>query len=375
MGSLDSGRNILVVNAGSSNIKLSLFALREGNLVETWREKIGLTDQGLLNDCLAEKKDIFAVGHRIVHGGNRFQATTEIGKQMLDYLRSIESLAPQHLPISIKAIETTLACFSKARQVAAFDTAFHSTLDLKDKVYPLPFSWYQDLGIRRFGFHGISHRYCAAKAADFLGSPPSELKIINCHLGNGASICAIKNGKSINTSMGFTPLDGIMMGTRGGSIDPGIILHLLENERMSLPDLKQALNKDSGLKGICGYSNMEEVERAILQGNDLAKLAFEMYVAKVAATIASFIPQLGGLDVLSFSGGVGENSANLRSAVCEKLNVLAVEIDLSLNEKTTGNPLADCLAISPAGSRMKTLVIKSDENLAIAQEILLLYPV
>lgn len=166
-----------------------------------------------------------------------------------------------------------------------------------------------------------------------------------------------------------------MMGTRGGSIDPGIILHLLENERMSLPDLKQALNKDSGLKGICGYSNMEEVERAILQGNDLAKLAFEMYVAKVAATIASFIPQLGGLDVLSFSGGVGENSANLRSAVCEKLNVLAVEIDLSLNEKTTGNPLADCLAISPAGSRMKTLVIKSNENLAIAQEILLLYPV
>jgi acetate kinase len=397
---------ILVVNAGSTSLKVSLFDLKSGASAENpidpiskgqvdWQGskakiKIELVGQGeqhdeidasdrdgviqrVLNQIAGDAKQVEAVGHRIVHGGGKYWQTVQIDEPVLNDLASYIELAPDHVPENVRAIKVSQQVFPAVPHYAVFDTAFHHTLLETASIYAGPYEWYEKLGIKRFGFHGISHQYISTRVSHIVNRRLQELNTITCHLGGGASLCAVEGGISIMTTMGYTPLEGLVMQTRSGSIDPGLVLSLLTRGRYSAQELLEVLNKQSGLKALSGLSgDMRELEKARADGNKRATLAFDVYVESIATNIASLVPRLKRLDVLAFGGGIGENSAAVREAVSGKLEFLGVGIDSDANRSSTSQSQTNKSNgsqdrdISSKAAKVRTLVVHTKEELAIA---------
>lgn len=310
---------------------------------------------------LKDLQEIACVGHRIVHGGDRFQLPVIITEAVKKNIQELSALAPLHNPVNLKGIEILQSLLPKVPHVGVFDTAFHSHQPDYAFTYAIPYE-YQAKGIRRFGFHGISHEYCSKRAAQLLHAEVKNLKIVSCHLGNGSSLAAIQHGHSIDTTMGFTPMEGVIMGTRCGSIDPGLLLYLLRDNGLSVQELDRCLNYESGLKGICGISDMRNLIQERDEGNPRACLAFDMLIHSLVRNIGSMIAVLGGVDVLNFTGGIGENVPMLRAKVCSYLHFAGVELDAAQNARN----LQD-IEISSGASPVKVLVIETKEELAIAE--------
>lgn len=307
--------------------------------------------------------DINIVGHRIVHGGQDYQKSVIITDEVKNKISTLSSLAPVHTPAALEGIEAIEQSLGDVKQVAVFDTCFHATLPEAAAIYPGPYEWVEE-GIRRYGFHGISHQYCSRRAAQILGQDLASLKLITCHLGNGCSLTAIKNGRSIDTTMGFTPLDGLMMGSRSGAIDPGILIYLLRQSNYSAERLDYVLNKASGLRGISGVSSdLPQVIAAMAAGNYRAQLAWDIYVHRLRSGIGSMLASLGGLDVLVFTAGIGEKSPGIRQAACDAFGFLGLKIDTAKNQQ---QPVDQDIAADD--STIRVLVIKTQEDWAIAQE-------
>jgi acetate kinase len=308
--------------------------------------------------------EIDAAGHRIVHGGRAFRETTRITPDVKQGIAQMAELAPGHNRLELEAIEAVERLLgADLPQVAVFDTAFHSTLPEPAAVYPGPRRWLE-AGIRRFGFHGISHQYTSRRAAEILGRDPASLRMITCHLGNGCSLAAVQHGKSIDTTMGFTPLEGLMMGTRSGSVDPGILIYLVRSRGYAADQLDRILNQESGLKGLSGLSgDMREVLAAMAEGNRNARLAFDVYAQRLCREIGGMLGSLGGLDALVFTAGIGENCPALREIVAKRFAFLGVELDPEKN----ACPPADT-DISSARAAVRTLVVHTEEDWEIARE-------
>lgn len=389
--------NILVINSGSSSLKFQLidtagYQVLAKGLIEriggetaqlsfvAGKEKLKgeqpvgnhnraveivltflLDRAGGVIRCL---EDIDAVGHRVVHGGEAFRQAVLIDPEVIAKIDAYSALAPLHNPANLSGINACARVMPSVPQVAVFDTAFHHTIPPKAYLYGLPYEYYTRHQIRRYGFHGTSHQYVCQQAAEFLGRPLDSLKIISCHLGNGASIAAVNGGQVADTSMGFTPLEGMMMGTRAGSFDPAVVLYLMKREKLSPSELDYILNKKSGVLGVSGVSNdFRDVEEAIEQGNERAKLAFDMYVHQVRKLIGSYAAVLDGLDVLIFTAGLGENGIAVRQAIGEQMDYLGIKIDPVRN-----NCRGELRDISAANARVTTLVVPTDEEAAIARE-------
>ncbi|WP_341528152.1 acetate kinase [Nostoc sp. UHCC 0302] len=312
---------------------------------------------------IGQLSEIDVVGHRVVHGGQDYRESVVINEDVKKAIARISNLAPAHNPAALEGIEAIEKSLGDVRQVAVFDTGFHATLPDAAAIYPGPYEWVEQ-GIRRYGFHGISHQYCSQRAAQILDRDLASLRIINCHLGNGCSLTAIKNGRSIDTTMGFTPLDGLMMGSRSGSVDPGILIYLLRQSNYSAERLDYVLNKASGLRGISGISSdLPQVTEAIAQGNYRAQLAWDMYIHRLRSGIGAMLASLGGLDVLVFTAGVGEHSAGIRQAACDNFGFLGLKIDPQKNQQ---QPVDQDIATSE--STVRVLVIHTQEDWAIAQQ-------
>lgn len=395
---------ILVMNAGSSSQKSALYDLPPDHLppvpsTPLWEATIDWTHQQGLAEISLKTRDgirrnatlptqprqaviaymleslwsgdtqviehtsaIKMVGHRVVHGGADYQASVRITPAVKQAIAHYARYAPVHNPVNLEGIEATETLLGEVPQVAVFDTAFHATLPPAATVYPIPYPWYE-AGIRRYGFHGTSHRYCAQRAASLLGNPKS-LRLIICHLGNGASLSAVQDGQCIDTTMGFTPLEGLMMGNRSGSIDPGILIHLIREEGFSADQLDTMLNQESGLLGVSGVSNdMRQVTAAIAQGNPQAKLALDVYLHRLRSQIASFLPGLGGLDALVFTAGIGENAPDIRAAACEGFKFLGLRIDPDRNVR---HP--DDIDIASKDSTIRVFAIHTQEDWMIVQD-------
>ncbi|MEG3935890.1 acetate kinase [Microcoleus sp. T3_B1] len=308
-------------------------------------------------------KEIDIVGHRVVHGGQDYQQSTLISPDVKKAIARLSVFAPVHNPVNLEGIEAIEKILPNVPQVAVFDTAFHAQLPPAAFVYPGPYEWLQN-GIRRYGFHGISHQYCARRAADILGRDLADLRLISCHLGNGCSLAAIRGGWSVDTTMGFTPLEGLMMGSRSGSIDPGILIHLLKQSDFTAEKLDGILNRNSGLKGISGVSSdLRQIGDAIAQGNQRSQLALDIYIHRLRAGIGAMLASLGGLDALIFTAGVGENSALVRAAACEAFGFIGLKLD---EEKNQHSPIdRDIAAVDSA---VRILVIHTQEDWEIARE-------
>jgi acetate kinase len=316
---------------------------------------------------LKSAAEVNAIGHRIVHGGARLSEPARVTPEVRQAIADVASIAPLHNQTGLEGIDLATKLFPDTPQIAVFDTGFHRTLPDEAKIYAGPYSWYEQ-GIRRYGFHGINHEYCAHRAAQMLGCDLALLKIVTCHLGNGCSLAAIDGGKSIDTTMGFTPLEGLVMGTRGGSLDPGILVHLLRSGT-SAADLDNILNRQSGLLGVSGLSSdMRDIVLAMGDGNQRAKLAFDIFIHRLCACVAAMVASLRGLDVLVFTAGIGENSAEVRQASCERLKFLGIAID---EGKNLTKPDTE---ISASDSRVRTLVIRAQEDWSIAQTCYSLLP-
>ncbi|BAZ12871.1 acetate kinase [Calothrix sp. NIES-4071] len=312
---------------------------------------------------VVDLSEIDVVGHRIVHGGKQYQESVVITEQVIDTIRQLATLAPAHNPANLEGILAIQQHLGDVKQVAVFDTAFHSHIPDAAAIFPGPLEWVSQ-GIRRYGFHGISHQYCAQRAAQILGQNLNSLRIINCHLGNGCSLAAIKNGRSIDTTMGFTPLDGLMMGSRSGAVDPGILIHLLRQENYTVEKLDNILNKSSGLLGISGISgDMRQILSAISTGESRAQLAYDIYIHRLRYYIGAMLASLQGLDVLVFTAGVGENSPDVRSAACEAFGFLGLSLDVNKNHE---RPID--IDIAAPDSKVRVLVIHTQEDWQIACE-------
>ena len=392
--------NVLVLNSGSSSLKFELFDMRArrplaGGIVERIGEgstslthyTIGAsgrrresTTSAPANDhrhaisvvgetlhqsqAIAHARDLFGIGHRVVHGGEDFQQPTLIDQDVLEAVRRQTPLAPLHNPANLMGMEATLAEYPEVPQVAVFDTAFHQTLPAYAYRYAVPEELYNEYRIRRYGFHGTSHQYVSKRAAEFLDRPLESLNLIVLHLGNGASAAAIRGGRSVDTSMGLTPLEGLMMGTRCGDIDPAVIFHLADVAEMSLPQIDALLNRESGLRGVCGANDMREVLRRVEAGDEKAELALEMYCYRIRKYIGAYMAALERVDAIVFTAGIGENSAEIREHACRGLENLGVILDSQKNaaaERTAREIQAD-------DSPTKLLVIPTDEELEIAEQ-------
>jgi len=316
-------------------------------------------EHGVIDDLSA----IDAVGHRVVHGGESFSESVLVKSDTKEILDSLAELAPLHNPANVMGIRAAEKLMPQTPQVAVFDTAFHSTIPAHAYLYAIPYSLYQKHKVRRYGFHGTSHLYVSHKAAEMIGRDIKELRIVSCHLGNGASITAVLGGKPVDTSMGFTPLEGLMMGTRSGDIDPGAIFYLMKTYDLNLHEIDSLLNKHSGLYGIAGVSDMRDIEKGIAEGERLAQVAFDMYEYRIRKYIGAYIAAMGGIDALVFTAGIGENTPSLRTKLCQNLSYLGIELDEELNQKR-GEPLE----ISTQGSKVKVFVIPTDEELVIARD-------
>jgi acetate kinase len=339
---------------------------RERHPVESREEMVARMLHGLWEgeaSAVSGPGEIDVVGHRIVHGGADFREPARVTSEVIEAITRFSSIAPLHNRAEVRGIRMVERALGQVPQVAVFDTAFHRTLPREAAVYPGPYAWL-DEGIQRYGFHGINHRYCAGRAARLLRRDPADLRLITCHLGNGCSLAAIRAGRSIDTTMGFTPLEGLMMGSRSGSIDPGILIHLVRKHGYTADDLDRILNRESGLIGLSGVSSdMRDVVAAMKQGNPRARLAFDVFVHRLRHFIGSMLASLGGLDALVFSAGIGENSPEVRAATCEPFAFLGLRLDA---QKNAGHPVdAD---ISMPDSQVCVLVLTAQEDWAIAQD-------
>ncbi|EPG4897494.1 TPA: acetate/propionate family kinase [Citrobacter koseri] len=386
---------IMAINAGSSSLKFQLLAMPQGEMIcqglierigmanarvtmktsaQKWQETAPIADHREAVTLLLDKllshhiintlQDIDGVGHRVAHGGEFFKDSARVTDETLAQIERLAELAPLHNPVNVLGIHIFRQLLPSTPSVAVFDTAFHQTLDESAYIYPLPWRYYTELGIRRYGFHGTSHKYVSTALAERLGVPLSALRVICCHLGNGSSICAIKEGQSVNTSMGFTPQSGVMMGTRSGDIDPSILPWIAEREGKTPQQLNYLLNNESGLLGISGVSHdYRDVEQAADGGNRRAALALTLFAERIRAIIGSYIMQMGGLDALIFTGGIGENSARARAAVCHNLHFLGLSIDEEKN-------LRNATFIQAENAVVKVAVINTNEELMIAQDVM-----
>ena len=388
---------IFVLNCGSSSVKYKLYdmaderVLAEGRVERVGQENATITHQPAGKEkvsktmpilehtvaisevlhllvhpehgVLKSMDEIDAVGHRVVHGGESFSESVLIREDTKEILDSIAQLAPLHNPANVMGIRAAERLMPHTPQVAVFDTAFHSTIPPHAYLYAIPYSLYQKHKVRRYGFHGTSHLYVANKAAELMGQDIEELKIVSCHLGNGASVTAVDGGKSVDTSMSFTPLEGLMMGTRSGDIDPGAIFFLMKTYDLTLHEIDSLLNKHSGLYGIAGVSDMRDIEKKISEGDKLAQLAFDMYEYRIRKYVGAYITAMGGIDAIVFTAGIGENTPSLRTKLCRNLSYLGIEIDEELNQKR-GVPVE----ISTPNSKVKVFVIPTDEELVIARD-------
>ena len=389
---------ILVLNCGSSSVKYKLIDSESKEvLAEGGVEKIGLPDSflkfkrkdgskdvievemptakeavknvlALLTDpkegVIKSFDEIGAVGHRVVHGMEWFNKSVLITPEVIEKVKECYPVAPLHNPANVTGIEAVTAILPDVPQVAVFDTAFHQTMPAKAYMYALPYEAYEKYGVRRYGFHGTSHRYVSRRACEFLGLPYEKQRIITCHIGNGASITAIADGKSVDTSMGLTPTEGLMMGTRVGDVDPGAIVYMMEREGLDAAGVSTLINKRSGVAGVSEISSdMRDIEAAIAQGDRKAILALDMYEYRILKYIGAYAAVLGGVDIIVFTGGVGENQTATRERICEKLALMGVTFNAEAN-KTRGEEIE----ISGADSKVHVVVIPTDEELMIAQD-------
>ncbi len=392
---------ILVLNCGSSSIKYQLFSISDAK----WDvkaigviEKVGLKGSFLKHQkengekvklegeiidhktgidyilgvmiskkhgCINRLDEIDAVGHRVVHGGETFSSSVFINDEVIEKLEESVSLAPLHNPPNLKGIYAIQQLIPKVPQVAVFDTAFHQSMPKHAYMYAIPYSLYKKYGIRRYGFHGTSHRFVANRACEILGIDSHKKKIISCHLGNGTSIAAINNGSSVDTSMGFTPLEGLIMGTRSGDLDAGVITYLMDKEMIGTRSASVLLNKHSGLLGVTGISSdSREIYEAAENGHKQAKLGIEMFNYRIKKYIGAYAAAMGGVDILIFTGGIGENEKRTREGVCEGLEFLGIEIDKKVNDSTRGKEMV----ISKAGAKVKVMIVPTNEELVIAKD-------
>jgi acetate kinase len=359
------GLRVLTVNAGSSSLKVSLIAADDQVVAEQDFETSGgeLTDTKL-EAAVHAMGEVEAVGHRVVHGGPRYPQSVRIDPEVIRYLATITDLAPLHMPASLAGITAVRVLLPRIPSVACFDTAFHSRMPAAASTYAIPEEWRQRFGVRRYGFHGFSHAYAARRAAEILRSPGSGLKVVTCHLGSGASVAAVWGGRSMDTTMGFTPLEGLVMGTRSGTIDPGLVLWLQKHAGVTETEMTETLDQRSGLVALAGSADMREVLRGISAGSDRARLALDVYVHRLRSCIAAMAASMAGLDVLVFTGGVGEHAAPVRAETVSGLRFLGVEIDPALN----ANVVADA-DISAPSAEVPTLVIKAREDIEVAREV------
>jgi acetate kinase len=351
---------VLVVNAGSSSLKLALVGEGDETLgereIETHR---GELDTAQLEAAIATLEDADAVGHRIVHGGTRFTAAALIDERVEAELRALAELAPLHQAKSLAALDAVSAARPDLPAVACFDTAFHAGLPAAASTYALPAEWRARWPLRRYGFHGLSHAWVARRAAALAGNP--DARIISCHLGAGASLCAIAAGRSVDTTMGFTPLEGLVMASRSGSIDPGLVLWLTAAGRLSHAAVEEGLERESGLSGLAGTADMREI---LARADPQATLALDVYVHRLAGAIAAMAASLGALDVLAFTGGVGENAAVVRERAVARLGFFGIELDPARNR----NALADA-EIGASGAGARVFVLRTREDLEIARQV------
>lgn len=311
---------------------------------------------------IGQRSGIDVVGHRVVHGGHNYQQAMMVTPEVRAEIAALAVFAPLHNRADLDGMEAIDRILGTIPQVAVFDTAFHSQMPLPAAAYPGPYEWLAR-GIRRYGFHGISHQYCAQRSAEILGRDLAQLKLVTCHLGNGCSLAAIRDGRSVDTTMGFTPLDGLMMGTRSGSVDPGILIHLLREEKYSAEELEQVLNQKSGLLGISGISNDMRQILPAMKTNARARLAFDIFTHRLRSCIGTMVASLGGLDALVFTGGIGENSPEVRAAACDAFEFLSLKIDA---EKNAASPVDQDIAAADSSARV--LVVQAREDWAIARE-------
>ena len=390
---------VLVLNAGSSSIKYQLFDVeRKEVLAKGIVDKIGMADAALINNridgdevklegeivdhqagieyvlgvLISEKhgsveslEDIDAVGHRVVHGGESFHASALINEEITRKIEECVPLAPLHNPPNLKGIYAVTELMPNTPQVAVFDTAFHQTMPKSAYMYAIPYSLYKKYGLRRYGFHGTSHHYVSRRACEITGDDYKTQKIITCHLGNGASITAIKHGKSIDTSMGLTPVEGMIMGTRSGDLDLGVLTYIIDKEELGVKEANTLINKHSGILGISGVSSdMREVEQASDDGNNRARLALEMYDYRIIKYIGSYAASMSGVDMIVFAGGIGENAVRVRESVCKRFGYLGLDFDSEKNAQIRSQEAI----ISKPESKIKVLVVPTNEELVIAQE-------
>jgi acetate kinase len=396
-----SHMKILVLNCGSSSIKYQLFIMSEAKwevMAKGGVEKIGLKGSFLKHEkqngekvllegeildhqtgidyilgimlserhgCITEMEEIDAVGHRVVHGAETFNSSVFITDEVIAKLVECNELAPLHNPPNLKGIKAITGLLPNVPQVGVFDTAFHQTMPRHAFMYAIPFSLYKKYGVRRYGFHGTSHRFVSQEACDFLNVDYTQQRIISCHLGNGASVTAIKNGQSVDTSMGFTPLEGLMMGTRCGDLDVGAVTYIMDKELIGTRSASTLFNKHSGMLGITGISSdMREIRAAVEKEDPMAILGMEMYNYRIKKYVGSYAAVMGGLDILIFTGGIGENDDAVRQSVCSDMEYMGVTIDPSKNKGLRGVEMD----ISEAGSRVRVLVVPTNEELVIAQD-------
>jgi acetate kinase len=354
---------LLVVNAGSSSLKVSVLddsdRLLESRELEA---EMGQVKPEVIEEALAHIRDVDAVGHRIVHGGRRFQGPAFIDSATEEYLRGLIDLAPLHLPAALRAVDAVRSLLPGVPEVACFDTAFHARLPEAAATYAVPVDWRQRLGVRRYGFHGLSHAYAARRAAQLLKRPQAELRFVTCHLGAGCSLAAVRGDRSLDTTMGFTPMEGVVMATRSGSVDPGLVLWLEQHAGLSVDEVFDSLEHRSGLRGLCGTPDMRQVLARAAQADPDAILALDVYVHRLRAAIASMAAALGGLDVLVFTGGVGENAAAVRKGAVAGLEFMGLRLDEAVNQ--AARPDTD---VTLEGAHTRTLVLKAREDLEIAR--------
>jgi acetate kinase len=393
--------NILVINSGSSSIKYQLIDMQTetsmcAGLVERIGEGMGAlthkinpgTDaeqkfvfeqefashvEGmkrvveLITDAekgvISSKEEIHAVGHRVLLGGEEIKESVKVDDWVKGVIRDYILLGPLHNPANLAGIEVAMELFPHAPSVGVFDTEFHQTMPEKAFLYPLPYELYTEMRLRRYGFHGTSHAYITRRSAEFLGKPVDEVNLITCHLGNGCSMSAVRNGHCVDTTMGITPLEGLMMGTRCGDIDPALVPFLMEKKGWSASEIDTVMNKQSGLKGICGMNDMRDIHAARANGDAKAQLAFEMFVYRIRKYIGAYAAVLGRVDAVVFTAGIGENDNDVRAAVCENLEILGIAIDAEVNNKRSGEPRH----IGKPGMPVSVLVVPTNEELAIAQ--------
>ncbi|MFC2114577.1 acetate/propionate family kinase [Bacteroidota bacterium] len=390
---------ILVLNCGSSSIKYQFFSMvDEEVLAKGLVDKIGLSGSYLKNErndgdsvmlegeildhqagiefiigvLISEKhgsikslNEIDAVGHRVVHGAEKFKGSVRINKDVIEMMEHCVDLAPLHNPPNLKGIYAISELLPDVSQVGVFDTAFHQTMEAHAYMYAIPYSLYKKYGIRRYGFHGTSHRYVSNRCSEILGKELSSLKMITCHLGNGASIAAIKGGVSVDTSMGLTPVEGLIMGTRCGDLDLGALTFIIDKEEIGVSSANVLINKHSGMLGVSGVSSdMRDIEKAAEEGNERAKLSLDMYQYRVKKYIGSYAAAMGGLDVIVFTGGIGENDIQTRGGICDGLEFLGAELDYDKHKDLRGKEAI----ISKDSSKVTIMVIPTNEELVIARD-------